>query len=62
MVGAVIGKLGSSGGGGWLREREYKKQSLDREVRYIFILFLFYCLYYFNVLYEKIKVKMLDML
>ena len=26
-------------------------------MRYIFIFFIFYCLYHFNVLYSKIKIK-----
>ena len=49
----VTGKL--DGGGGWERVKETE---LEIEVRNIKILFL----YYFNVQYGKIKVRMLDVL
>ena len=36
---------------GWLRERERERESRD-------MLFLLGCLYYFNMLYSKIKTEM----
>ena len=53
----VTGKLDGGGGGEWLRER-VRETELEIEVRNIKILFL----YYFNVQYGKIKVRMLDVL
>ena len=57
-------------GGGWMRKREkwrYREQKSrekreEREEREIFIIILLCNLYYFNVLYVKIKYGMLRVL
>ena len=55
-------------GSGWMRKREKRKDKLDIEQdeegreREIFNIILLYNLYYFNVLYYKIKVGMLGVL
>ena len=57
-------------GSGWMRKREKRKDKLDREQdeegrereREIFYIILLCNLYYFNVLYYKIKIGMLRIL